>query len=59
MRGALLTMTPLADSPVPNGIAADAAALWAQRVLLQTDLDHIHHLMLRLRDALPPPTVVT
>ena len=59
VRGALLTMTPLADIPVPNGIAADAAALWAQRVLLQTDPDHIHHLMLRLRDALPLPTVVT
>ena len=37
---------------------AAAAALWAERVLLQRDPAHIDHLMQRLRGALPPPTVV-
>ena len=58
VRGALLTMTPLADIRLPIGIAANAAALWAERVLLQRDPAHIDHLMQRLRAALPPSTVV-
>jgi len=58
VRGALLTMTPLADIRLPAGIASDAAALWAERVLLQRDPAHMDHLMHRLRDALPSSTVV-
>lgn len=53
LRAAMLSVTLPADMPLPTGQAGDADALWAARVLLQSDPAHIDRLMNHLLAALP------
>ena len=56
LRAAMLSVTLPTDMPLPPGQAGDANALWAARVLVQSDPDHIDRLMNHLLAALPAPS---
>jgi hypothetical protein len=53
LRAAMLSVTLPADMPLPPGQADDVNALWAARVLVQSDPGHIDRLMNHLLAALP------
>ncbi|MDP3082740.1 MAG: hypothetical protein Q8N44_03470, partial [Rubrivivax sp.] len=59
LRAAMLSVTLPADMPLPQGQSGELEALWASRVLLQSDPGHIdrlmNHLLAALPAAAPPP----
>ena len=53
VRGFLVSATPPDQMALPPGVSADAASLRSMRVLLQTDPDHVRHLLTTLALSLP------
>ena len=53
LRAAMVSVTLPDDMQLPTGQGADVEALWAARVLLQSDPEHIDRLMKHLLTALP------
>jgi hypothetical protein len=56
LRAAMVSVTLPAEMALPAGQGSDADALWAARVLLQSDAAHIGRLMNHLHGALPAPS---